>query len=82
MLTSVDTGSGKTHLRQSASERVLLVGTCLRGGHYGQRSTVPHQQVEHMAAPTEKQNIKKTIANGEPSTHGARSPKTLSPFLV
>jgi hypothetical protein len=71
MLTSVDTGSGKTHLRQSASERVLLVGTLLRGGHYGQRPNVPHQQVEHMAAPTEKQNIKKSLANGEPSTHGA-----------
>ena len=30
-------GSGKTHLRQGASERVLLVGTRLRGRHYGQR---------------------------------------------
>jgi hypothetical protein len=25
-----------------------------------------------MAAPTEGQNIKKTVANGEPSTHGAK----------
>jgi hypothetical protein len=25
-----------------------------------------------MAAPTEGQNIKKTLANGEPSTHGAK----------
>jgi hypothetical protein len=33
---------------------------------------VPHQQAAHMAAPTEGQNIKKTIANGEPSTHGAK----------
>jgi hypothetical protein len=32
---------------------------------------VPHQQAAHMAAPTEGQNIKKTFANGEPSTHGA-----------
>jgi hypothetical protein len=24
----------------------------LRGGHYGQRSCEPHQQAEHMAAPT------------------------------
>ena len=74
MLTSVDTGSGKTHLRQSASERVLLVGTCLRGRHYGQRPCVPHQQVEHMAAPTETQCINKTLANGAPSTHGASYP--------
>ena len=71
MLTSVDTGSGKTHLRHSASEREELVGTCLRGGHYGQRPTVPHKQVEHMAAPTEVHDIKKSLANGEPSTHGA-----------
>jgi len=31
----------------------------------------PHQQVEHMAAPTDVQCIKKTLASGEPSTHGA-----------
>jgi hypothetical protein len=33
---------------------------------------VPHKQAEHMAAPTEEQNIKKALANGEPSTHGAK----------
>jgi hypothetical protein len=33
---------------------------------------VPHQQAAHMAAPTEGQNIKITLANGEPSTHGAK----------
>jgi hypothetical protein len=33
---------------------------------------VPHQQAAHMAAPTEGQNIKKTLANGEPSTHDAK----------
>jgi hypothetical protein len=33
---------------------------------------VPHQQAAHMAAPTEGQNIKNTLANGEPSTHGAK----------
>jgi hypothetical protein len=33
---------------------------------------VPHQQAAHMAAPTEGQNIKKDLANGEPSTHGAK----------
>jgi hypothetical protein len=31
---------------------------------------VPHKQAAHMAAPTEGQNINKTLANGEPSTHG------------
>ena len=33
---------------------------------------VPHKQAEHMAAPTEAQSINKTLANGEPSTHGAK----------
>ena len=38
---------------------------------------VPHQQAAHMAAPTEGQNIKKNLANGEPSTHGAK--RTFTP---
>jgi hypothetical protein len=33
---------------------------------------VPQKQAAHMAAPTEGQNIKKTLAKGEPSTHGAK----------
>ena len=37
----------------------------------GSGSCAPHQQVEHMAAPTDVHCIKKTLANGEPSTHGA-----------
>ena len=53
-------------------ERVFLVGTRFRGRHYGQRLMSPHQQVEHMAAPTKAHDIKKTLANGEPSTHGAK----------
>jgi len=39
---------------------------------------VPHKQAAHMAAPTEGQNIKNTLANGEPSTHGAK--RTLADF--
>ena len=35
---------------------------------------VPHKQAAHMAAPTEGQNIKKALAKGEPSTHGAKRP--------
>ena len=42
----------------------------IRGGHYGQRSCEPHQQAEHMAAPTNAALVKKTLANPEPSTHG------------
>jgi hypothetical protein len=33
-------------------------------------SYVPHQQAEHMTAPTRSRTIfMKTLANGEPSTH-------------
>jgi len=42
----------------------------IRGGHYGQRSCEPHLQAEHMAAPTNAANVKKVLANSEPSTHG------------
>jgi hypothetical protein len=36
-------------------------------------SRVPHQQVEHTAAPTKaSQSFKKSLANGEPSTQGQR----------
>jgi len=42
----------------------------IRGGHYGQRSCEPHQQAEHMAAPTNAAFVKKSLANSEPSTHG------------
>jgi hypothetical protein len=41
----------------------------IRGGHYGQRPRVPHKQAEHMAAPTNAANVKKVLANSEPSTH-------------
>jgi len=40
----------------------------------------PHKQAAHMAAPTEGQNIKNTLANGEPSTHGAN--QTLAQWLL
>src|SRR4051812_15190339 len=42
----------------------------IRGGHYGQRSCEPHSKAEHMAAPTNAANVKKALANWEPSTHG------------
>jgi hypothetical protein len=44
----------------------------IRGGHYGQRSYEPHQQAEHMAAPTNAAFVKKVLANSEPSTHGPK----------
>jgi hypothetical protein len=42
----------------------------IRGGHYGQRPSVPRSKAEHMAAPTNAADVKKTLANQEPSTHG------------
>ena len=46
----------------------------IRGGHYGQRSCEPHLKAEHMAAPTNAANVKKALANSEPSTHGTLLP--------
>ena len=50
--------------RMRAFDRDLI-----RGGHYGQRSCEPHLKAEHMAAPTNAANVKKALANSEPSTH-------------
>ncbi len=52
------------HCRMRGFDRDLI-----RGGHYGQRSCEPHL-AEHMAAPTNAANVKKALANSEPSTHG------------
>ena len=53
------------HCRMRANDRDLI-----RAGHYGQRPCVPHLKAEHMAAPTNAANVKKALANSEPSTHG------------
>jgi hypothetical protein len=53
------------HLRMRAFERDLI-----RGGHYGQRSSEPRKQAEHMAATDQPHREKKALANQEPSTHG------------
>src|SRR5262245_2966594 len=45
----------------------------IRGGHYGQRPRVTHTQAEHMGAPTNAANVKKVLANSEPSTHAVSS---------
>ena len=56
-----------THSRMRAFDRDLI-----RGGHYGQRPCGPHSKAEHMAAPTNAANVKKALANPEPSTHGTK----------
>ena len=67
------------HCRMRAIDRDLI-----RGGHYGQRPGVPHSKAEHMAAPTKAANVKKVLANSEPSTHGtkrtSRAHRTMSAF--
>jgi hypothetical protein len=42
----------------------------IRGGHYGQRTCEPQLQAERMAAPTNACDVKISLANPEPSTHG------------
>jgi len=70
MQKPVDTGRQENPASPKRLERELLIGTHLRGRHYGQRSFVPHQQVEHMAAPTSFVRLQFALAKGEPSTHG------------
>ena len=55
------------HCSMRACDRDLICG-----GHYGQRSCEPHSKAEHMAAPTKAANVKKALANSEPSTHGTK----------
>jgi hypothetical protein len=46
-------------------------------------SCVPHQQAEHMTAPTRSRTTSmKTLANGEPSTHDPGCVKTLEVAIV
>ena len=59
---------------QGILECEVLVGDPIRGGHYGQRSCEPHLKAEHMAAQTNAANLKKALANSEPSTHGTFLP--------
>lgn len=69
MQKPVDTGRQENPTSPRRFERELLIGTHLRGRHYGQRSLVPHQQVEHMAAPTRFVRLQFALAKGEPPTH-------------
>ena len=58
------------HCRMRGFDRDLI-----RGGHYGQRSCEPHLKAEHMAAPTNAANVKKALANSEPTTDAAACPQ-------
>jgi hypothetical protein len=54
----------------------------IRGGHYGQRPRVPHTQAEHMDAPTNAANVKKVLANSEPSTHWGKADIAIAPQML
>ena len=57
---------------QSIVECELLTGTRSAEGIYGQRSREPRSKAEHMAAPTNTADVKKSLANLEPSTQGPK----------
>ena len=63
------------HFRMRVIDRDLI-----RGGHYGQRSCEPHLKAEHMAAPTNSANVKISLANSEPSTHGTKHCASVTDF--
>jgi hypothetical protein len=68
-------GDSREHDRNGLSHRDLI-----REGHYGQRSREPRKQAEHMAAPTNSANVKISLANSEPSTHGTK--RTSPPHIL
>src|SRR6476646_5653960 len=65
-----------SHSRMRGFDRDLI-----RGGHYGQRPCEPHSKAEHMAAPTKAANVKKVLANSEPSTHGTKRTSLAAPHM-
>ena len=75
MQQPVETGRQENPQFAGRLERVLSVGTRLRGRHYGQRSCVPHQQVEHTAAPTSKAELQKNPCQ-RGAVHTRRIPVT------
>ena len=44
----------------------------IRGGHYGQRSVSAHTGRTHERTD-QSANVKKVLANSEPSTHGGKA---------
>ena len=72
MRQPVETGRWENPLSPLRLERVLSVrDPSSRKALWPAAHVVPHQQVEHTAAPTSQRRAsKKTLANGEPSTHG------------
>ena len=83
MRQPVEPGDGKTHYRRSASSASFRSGPIFAEGIMASGVCVPHQQVEHTAAPTKpRRAAKKTLANGEPSTHGDVAPNCESGATV
>jgi hypothetical protein len=49
--------SGQPTKGQSINRMRAIDRDLIREGHYGQRPPAPHQQAEHMAAPTKAANV-------------------------
>ena len=65
-------GNGKTHLRQCASSACFWSGPGSAEGIMASGPSAPHQQVEHMAAPTKAAPLQETPCQRRASTHGAK----------
>ena len=75
MRQPVEPEGGKTQLWPSASSACFRSGPAFAEGIMASGVCVPHQQVEHTAAPTKsRRTSKNSLANGEPSTQGQSLP--------
>jgi hypothetical protein len=69
-------GTGKPTLANALRARVIGRDPISAEGIMASGPCAPHQQAEHMAAPTSlAETFKITLANGEPSTHGDELPR-------
>ena len=71
MRKAVETPKPENPLSPGRFERVLLVGTGLRGWHYGQRQCEAASTGRtHGSTDLFRRNMQKALAKWEPSTHG------------
>jgi hypothetical protein len=63
-------------------KRVLLIGTRLSGRHYGQRPVCAAQTGRTHGRTDRRAEHQNTLANGEPSTHGAKRTLAERPLVT
>ena len=66
----VDPAIRTTHLCHRIDRMRVVDRDLIRGGHYGQRSCEPHLKGRTHGCTDQAANVKKVLANSEPSTHG------------